>query len=72
LELSGRKWERRGWRRLHDELHNLYASTNISRVIKSRRIRWARHMAHMGEMKNAYDLKGQDHLEGLGIEGEVL
>jgi hypothetical protein len=31
-----------GWRRLHNEdLHNLYASTNIIRVIKSRRMRWA-------------------------------
>jgi hypothetical protein len=36
-----------GWRRLHNkELHNLYASTNIIRVIKSRII-WARHVARM-------------------------
>jgi hypothetical protein len=42
------------WRRLHnEELHNLYASPNIVSVIKSRRIRWAGHVAWMGEMRNA-------------------
>jgi hypothetical protein len=40
------------WRRLHnEELHNLYASSNIVRVIKSRMIRWERHVAQMGEME---------------------
>jgi hypothetical protein len=39
----------RGWRRLHnEELHNLYASPNIIRVIKSRRIKWDVHVACMG------------------------
>jgi hypothetical protein len=43
-----------GWRRLHKvELRNLYASPNIVRVIKSRRMRWERHAARMGEMRNA-------------------
>jgi hypothetical protein len=38
-----------GWRKLHDkELRNLYCSPNI-RMIKSRMIRWAGHVAHMGE-----------------------
>jgi hypothetical protein len=38
------------WRKLHnDELHSLYSSPNIVRVIKSRRMRWARHVARMGE-----------------------
>jgi hypothetical protein len=36
------------WRRLHnEELHNFYASPNIIRVIKSRRMRWAEHVARM-------------------------
>jgi hypothetical protein len=38
------------WRKLHnDELHSLYSSPNIVRVIKSRRMRWAGHVACMGE-----------------------
>jgi hypothetical protein len=38
------------WRKLHnDELHSLYSSLNIVRVIKSRRMRWAGHVARMGE-----------------------
>jgi hypothetical protein len=46
-----------GWRRLHnEELHNLYASTNIIRVIKSRRMRWAGHVAHIGEIRNTYKI----------------
>jgi hypothetical protein len=37
------------WRKLHnDELHNLYTSPNIVRVIKSRKLRWAGHVAFMG------------------------
>jgi hypothetical protein len=37
------------WRKLHnEELHDLYSSTNIVRVIKSRRMRWAGHVARMG------------------------
>jgi len=42
------------WRRLHnDELHNLYASPNIIRMIKSRRMRWMGHVARMGKKRNA-------------------
>jgi len=45
----------RGWRRLHNEgLHILYASPNVVRVIKSRRMRWAGHVEHMGGMRNTY------------------
>jgi hypothetical protein len=42
-------------RRLHDEeLNDLYSSPTIIRVIKSRRMRWARHVARMGEGRGAY------------------
>jgi hypothetical protein len=38
-----------GWRKLHnEELHNLYSSSSIIRIINSRRMRWA------GERRNAY------------------
>jgi hypothetical protein len=49
--IFGPKREEDGsWRKLHnDELHSLFSSTNIVRVIKSRRMRWARHVARMGE-----------------------
>jgi len=40
------------WRRLHkEELNDLYSSPNIARVIKSRRMRWAGHVARMGEKR---------------------
>ena len=43
------------WRRLHnEELNDLYSSPNIVRVIKSRRMRWASHVARMGEERGAY------------------
>ncbi|KAJ4441371.1 hypothetical protein ANN_11226 [Periplaneta americana] len=43
------------WRKLHNaELHALYSSLDIIRKIKSRRLRWAGHVARMGEFRNAY------------------
>jgi hypothetical protein len=43
-----------GWRKLHnEELRDLYSSPSIIRIIKSRRVRWARHVARMGEKRNA-------------------
>jgi hypothetical protein len=43
------------WRKLHnEELHNVYSSPNIIRTIKSRRMRWAGHVARMGEERNAF------------------
>ena len=43
------------WRKLHnEELNDLYCSPNIVRVIKSRRLRWAGHVTHMGERRGVY------------------
>jgi hypothetical protein len=45
-----------GLRKLHnEELHGLYSSPGIVRVIKAKRMRWAGHVAHMGEM-SAYNI----------------
>jgi hypothetical protein len=44
-----------GWRKLHNkELHNLYSSPSIIRIMKSRRMMWAGHVARMGEKRNVY------------------
>jgi hypothetical protein len=46
-----------GLRKLHDEeLHNVYSSPNIIRIIKSRRMRWVGHVARMGEKRKVYRL----------------
>jgi hypothetical protein len=46
--------KRGGWGKLHnEELHNLYCSASIIRMIKSRRMRWTGHVARMGETRNA-------------------
>jgi hypothetical protein len=48
---------RREWRKLHsEELHNLYSSPDIIRQIKSRRLRWAGHLAGMGKDRKLYKL----------------
>jgi hypothetical protein len=60
-------------KKLHiEELHNLYSSPDIS-MINSRRMKWAGHVARMGEMRNAYkilveSLKGRD----LGVDGRII
>jgi hypothetical protein len=67
-----------GWRRLHNEkLHNLYASSNIIRVIKSRRGRWVWHVGRMGAIRNSYDIlvgnmKGRDNSKELGADGRII
>jgi len=56
---------------------NLYSSTNIVRVVKSRRMRWAGHVARMGREK-AYrgfwwgNLRERDHLEESGVAGRII
>jgi hypothetical protein len=56
LKIFGPKREEdRSWRKLHnDELHDPYSSLDIVRVIKSRRMRWAGHVARMREGRGAY------------------
>jgi hypothetical protein len=67
--------ENESWRKLHnDELHNLYSSPNIVRVIKSRRLRWAGCVARMGEVFTGFELggpKARDHWEDLGVGGRI-
>jgi len=66
------------WRRLHkEELYALYCSPNIIRLIKSRRMRWAGHVACMGigKVHTGFlweHLSERDHLEGLGINGRII
>jgi hypothetical protein len=46
-----------GWKKLHnEELHNLYSSPSIIKMIKSRRMRLAGHVARIGEKRDAYRL----------------
>ena len=52
-----KKDENGEWRRLHnEELHSLYRSPIIVRVIKSRRLRWAEHVARMEEGRSAFNI----------------
>ena len=68
-------WE---WRKLHnEEINDLYCSPNIVRVIKSRRMRWAGHVARMGERGGACRIlvgkpEGNIHLEDPGVDGRIL
>jgi hypothetical protein len=55
--LGPKREEDGSWRKLHnDELHSLYSSPNIVRVIQSRRMRWAGHVARMGEGRGVYSV----------------
>jgi hypothetical protein len=64
------------WRKFHNgELHNLYSSPDIRRI-KSRRMRWAGHVARMGEGRNVYRVlmgkpEGKNHLEDQGVDGRM-
>jgi hypothetical protein len=60
----------------NDEIHSLYSSTNIFRMMKSRRRRWAAHVARMGrgEVFTGFWLggpKARDHWEDLGVGGTI-
>jgi hypothetical protein len=77
-KIFGPKREEDGpWRKLHnDELHRLNSSSNIVRVIKSRRMRWVGHVAHMGEGRGVHRIsvgrpEGNDQWEDLGIGARI-
>jgi hypothetical protein len=57
-----------GWRKLHnEELHNLYSSPSIIRMIKSRRTRWGGHVGFWWGRK-----KERDDQEDLDIDGSII
>jgi hypothetical protein len=61
----------------NEELHNLYSSLNIVRVIKSRSVRWVGHVVQMvqQEMRTEFWLestKGRDHLKDVGVNGRII
>ena len=66
------------WRRLHnEELNSLYSSPNIVRVIISRRMRWAGHVARMGEERGCIgswwgNRREGDHWGELGVDGWII
>ena len=67
------------WRRLHkEELNNLTSSPNTIRVTKSRRIRWAGHVASMGEIRFTCRVLvrksggGKHHLEDRRVDGRMI
>jgi hypothetical protein len=66
------------WRKLHnEELHDLYCSPNIFRVIKSRIMRWAGHVASMDDRKGVLKvlvgkLEKRDRLGDPGIDGRII
>ena len=66
------------WRKLHsEELNDLYCSSNIVRVIKSRRMRWAGHVARMGERRGVYRVlvvkpEEKSHLGEPGVDGRII
>jgi len=66
------------WRRLHiEELYTLYSSPNVIQFIKSRTIRLAGHVTHMGKKERSVhgfgvgDLRARDHLKDMGVDGRV-
>ena len=69
--------ETQEWRKLHiEELNDLYSSPKSVRVIKSRRMKWAGHVALMGESRSVYmvlvEKPERDHLEDPGVDGGII
>ena len=64
------------WRKLHnEELSDLYCSPNIVRVVKSRRMRWAGHVARMGEAYTGFwwgNLRQRPHWGDLDVDGRII
>jgi hypothetical protein len=66
------------WRRLHnEELNDLYSSPNNIPMIKSRRMRWAGHVASMGKRRGPYrglvgKLEGKNPLGNPGVDGRII
>jgi hypothetical protein len=59
-----------------EELHNMFSSPNIIRQIRSRRMRWAGHVARMGEERKIYKIsvgkhEGKNHSEDRGVDGRM-
>ena len=79
-KIFGPKWDEltEEWGKLHnEELNDLYSSTNIVRVIESRRMRWAGYVARMGEWRDVYrvwcgNLRERHHLGDPGIDGRII
>jgi hypothetical protein len=78
--IFGPMWDKETgeWRRLHnEELNDLYSSPNIIWVIKSRRMRWAWHVARMGK-RGVHtgiwwgDLREGDHLGDPGVDVRII
>jgi hypothetical protein len=66
------------WRKLHnEELHDLYSSPTIVRVIKSIRMRWVVHVARMGRGEACtgfwwLNMRERDHLVGPGVDRRII
>jgi hypothetical protein len=66
------------WRKLYnEELNHMYFSPIIIRVVKSRSMRWAGHVASLGKRRGVYvfwwgNLRERDHLEDQGVDSRII